>query len=215
MRPPIIELALLLAAMSGALPASAELFKWVDERGTVTYSDRRPVDPKAADKVQSVAGRLSVYSPDKVLLQAVDAWRQRKYAPDDQFEPVRQAGPYMAGIPAQGYDPCLQGSCADFYGYDAYGYPVYGRRFRHPTHFTQTFIPPGAIAGTITSLNGMNGMIPGNTAGFNSMIPGNTTGFNGMIPGNTAGFNGFVPGNVNPPPRARPVASRPVREPLR
>jgi hypothetical protein len=210
MRPPIIiELAFMLAATVAAVPASAQLYKWVDERGVVTYSDRRPADPNANEKLQPVKDRVSVYSPDKALLQAVEAVRQRRNLPEAQIEPVRRFGPYVAK-PA-GYDPCAQGDCAGLYGgYDVYGSPVFIPRFRRPPHLIQSVLPPGAIAGTITSLNGMNGMIPGTITGLNGMIPGNTAGLNGLIPGNTAALNGVIPGTLHSSPRG---TARTFREP--
>src|SRR5262245_38662861 len=64
----------LLGAASPAL--SAQLYKWVDERGVTNYSSQPPADPGAAKNLGPVEGNLSVYSPDPALTRAVAASRQ-------------------------------------------------------------------------------------------------------------------------------------------
>src|SRR5262247_4661380 len=98
----------LAATMASAVPAAAEMYKWVDDRGVTTYSDKKPDDPKSSDKVKTVGGNLSVYSPDKSLLQAVENARVRAAqppAPQFDREPRYYAVP-MNPQPSAEYDPC-------------------------------------------------------------------------------------------------------------
>src|SRR3977135_1233006 len=59
----LISSVILLAA--GAGPAHAQIYKWVDEAGKTHYSDQAPAGGKKPD---TVADRISVYSPDPTLL---------------------------------------------------------------------------------------------------------------------------------------------------
>lgn len=43
---------LLVSALMAVQPAPAEIYRWVDEKGTVHYSERRPADP-GADTVKT------------------------------------------------------------------------------------------------------------------------------------------------------------------
>jgi hypothetical protein len=101
------------------------LYKWVDEKGATHYSDRKPDDEKTAKKVKSVDGAtVSVYTPDKTLLKAVERARE-KASREPAPEPERIARPYAAPVspqPPYDYDPCAAGSpdC----GYYAYA-PAY------------------------------------------------------------------------------------------
>ncbi|MGQ0749236.1 MAG: DUF4124 domain-containing protein, partial [Betaproteobacteria bacterium] len=64
---------LTLSLVAACAPASAQqLYKWVDERGVTNYSNHPPADPKAAKNVRPVEDRLSVYSPDQGLVQAIE-----------------------------------------------------------------------------------------------------------------------------------------------
>jgi hypothetical protein len=54
--------AILLAATGGT--AYAQIYKWVDEAGKTHYSDQAP----AGGKLDTVAERISVYTPDPALL---------------------------------------------------------------------------------------------------------------------------------------------------
>jgi hypothetical protein len=58
-----MPVALAFAAVVGAAPVSAQLYKWVDEKGATHYSDRKPDDQKSADKVKSVETRRSPSIP--------------------------------------------------------------------------------------------------------------------------------------------------------
>src|SRR5262249_19130557 len=95
------RLALALAAVVSAAPVAAALYKWVDERGVTHYSDKKPDDPKSSDKVKTVAGNLSVYSPDKSLLQAVEVARVRASQPPAPEPFYRAPLPYAAPMSPQ------------------------------------------------------------------------------------------------------------------
>ena len=58
----LVSAVILLAAAGG--PAHAQIYKWVDEAGKTHYSDTAP----AGGKLDTVAERISVYTPDPALL---------------------------------------------------------------------------------------------------------------------------------------------------
>src|SRR5262245_41566533 len=97
---------LALSAILWAPPAAAEMYKWVDERGVTIYSDKKPDDPKSSDKVKTVGGNLSVYSPDKPLLQAVELARVKAAQPPaPQIDYVQRYAVPMNPQPPVEYDP--------------------------------------------------------------------------------------------------------------
>lgn len=146
----------MLAASCAAAPVCAELYRWVDERGVVTYSDRRPVDARIAEKTQPVPNRISVYAPDQGLLQAVETARLKKSQPEPRGEPDRAVAYTAAAVPQApaGYDPS-----GFIYPYP---YAVFVPARRRPPPLEQAVLPAGAIAGTINA----PGMIPGNTGNY-------------------------------------------------
>lgn len=169
-----------IAAMMAAAPASAQLYKWVDERGVTNYSNQPPPDPKAVKTLRRVEDRLSVYSPDQALLQAIEDDQQNSLkrrnqraqieSLENQLEAERrareQAAAAAAREPQAAYERCLadgRTDCDATYGYLPYAPPVAFVRNRHRRqHIPQTVLPPGAIAGHVTA---DKGYIPGNSAG--------------------------------------------------
>lgn len=78
---PGLRSALLLTALGVALSAGAQTYKWVDERGVVTYSNTPPPATGGQPKrIDAVAERVSVYTPDAELQQAMksDSGRDAK-----------------------------------------------------------------------------------------------------------------------------------------
>ena len=155
-----IRLLIALVAIIASAPASAQIYKWVDERGVTNYSSQPPDDPKAAKKVAIVEGKISVYTPDRALTQAIEAARQgsnqalseRVASLERQLEAERRARQYasVAETPAA-YDPCLSGRAIDcgwiYRGYYPYGPAVVLVPFRHlPGRIVQTKLAPGTIA---------------------------------------------------------------------
>jgi len=172
--PAPIRLLIALVAILATAPASAQVYKWVDARGVTNYSGQPPVDPKAAKKVAIVEDRISVYTPDKSLTQAIEADRQRSNQAlaeridglERQLEAERRSRQYAAAGEVQAaYDPCAGGrtfDCNGYYGgYYPYGYTtvVYPRR-HFPRRIVQPHLTPGTTAGNVV---GMNGYIPGNS----------------------------------------------------
>jgi len=162
-----IELAILLAAIGAVTPAAGQTYKWVDESGVTHYSDRKPDDPKEAKRLKPVSGMVSVYSPDKSLLDAVEAARKRRAQPDYRSEPdrepVRYAVPAVAQVPAY---PCDQPDCDSYYyPYAPAGY--FPMKRRRAVHLVQAQFPPGAIAGTVTG----GGIIPGTSGTAVRLFP--------------------------------------------
>jgi len=68
-------------AAAWALPAGAETYKWLDERGVVNYSNSPPPIATAGKKLERIDDRLSTYQSDPVLLR-VAALRAGAPRPD-------------------------------------------------------------------------------------------------------------------------------------
>lgn len=149
--------ALLAAALVVALPASAGMYKWVDENGVVTYSNTPPT-ARQPKKIEAVPERVSVYTPDAELNRAMqpDAGRDAKIAAlERKLEAERRArqGSAQTARPDAGerqaaaYERCVSqrgvdceairsgasGGAASGYGPDPYGsgylpYVVVGAR---------------------------------------------------------------------------------------
>src|SRR5262245_35593088 len=100
--------ALILAL--AAVPAQAEVFKWIDEKGQVHYSNAPP--PSVAGKAQVVEDQISVMGMDP----SVRAWADRRFATRERQEELdwqmRQSSMYV--------QPASYGS-----GYDSGYYPSY------------------------------------------------------------------------------------------
>ena len=62
---------LLSAVLATALPASAQMYKWIDERGVVSYSNSPPPNAGKTSKVSVVEDRVSVYTPDELINRAM------------------------------------------------------------------------------------------------------------------------------------------------
>ena len=78
MRPHVITGSIIaITTLLAAAPVAAQLYKWVDENGVTNYSNQPPANPKAAKNLRPVEDRLSVYSPDEGLTQAIDDARQK------------------------------------------------------------------------------------------------------------------------------------------
>jgi hypothetical protein len=180
---------LAVATLGAAVPASAQqLYKWVDERGVTNYSNQPPADPKSAKNVRPVEDRLSVYSPDQGLVQAIEDGhknfdqrqkeRARVEALERQLEAERQARQQSAAAAQQarlGYERCVaegRPECNEVYGvYGPYYPPVVVVPPRHRRHqqVPQTVLKPGTTAGNVTA---DNNFIPGNSASANAAPPG-------------------------------------------
>jgi hypothetical protein len=58
-------------------PASAQVYRWVDAHGVTNYSDDPPPGFKTAHKAVQLQDRISVYTPDRALTEAIAAFRQQ------------------------------------------------------------------------------------------------------------------------------------------
>ena len=77
MRTTIQLIFLLTVALAATAPASAALYKWVDERGVTNYSNEPPSDPQALQKMGRIENRMSSYTPDQRTLKATEIMRNR------------------------------------------------------------------------------------------------------------------------------------------
>lgn len=167
-----------IAAMAAVAPAGAQqLYKWVDDRGVTNYSNQPPADPKSAKNLRPVEDKLSVYSPDPSLVQAIEdshknfdqrQTRRRIEELEDQVAAERSARQQAAAAAQNGqrtYDACIAAGrldCGEIYGIYPYPAPVVvvPRRHRHQP-IPQAVLTPGTTAGNVTA---GNNFIPGNSA---------------------------------------------------
>ena len=105
-------LILALAAVPLSLPAAAEVYKWIDARGQVNYSNAPP--PSVAGKAQVVEEQISIIGMDP----QVRVWAERRFADRERQDELdwqqRQRSMYLQPA-SYGY-----GS-----GYDSGYYPSY------------------------------------------------------------------------------------------
>ena len=109
-----------------ATPALAQVYKWVDDSGTVHYGDKPPQRSKGAQPLDAGAGSLSVVQgiPKDELdrLRRKDD-QQRLQRLEREVEELRaQAGARSNVEPQIVYTE----SYVPAYGYATYGYPVFG-----------------------------------------------------------------------------------------
>jgi hypothetical protein len=71
--PRVIRLTSVVALMLAAIPAHAQVYKWVDEHGVTNYSSEPRADRNARVKPSTVADRISVYAPEPGLQRAINA----------------------------------------------------------------------------------------------------------------------------------------------
>jgi hypothetical protein len=174
----LIRLLVAAAALAPLPGVSAQIYKWVDERGVTNYSNHQPAQATAPGTVEVVENNISVYSPDPALTRAVDAFRMRSH--EIGFNAAAPAAPPAFDYSAPVYvpvpvasDPCGEYRAAhcnefysDFYPYaPGAGYAPYHRRVKR---IPQVRLRPGAIAGQVV---GMDGYIPGNSANARRFDP--------------------------------------------
>ena len=164
-------------AMLLALPAvSAELYKWIDENGVTTYSSEPPPRGRKATKVEA-EDRISTYTPDPAVTQALEAERNRRTNPPPPAPivvaplppppgsappppPPVLSPPVTSGVRTAPFDPCLTGSDPNCFATGVYdSSPVFIGRQRAPV-LNQPQIPAGTIAGQSA---GPGGVTPGLT----------------------------------------------------
>ena len=132
--------------LAAALPAQAQVYKWVDAKGQVNYSNAPP--PSVAGAAQPVEEKLSVIGMDP----AVRAYAERSFAnraaADERDWQIRQRAMSLqqASAPVSGYgDSTLSSDYAPYYGgyYGGYGRPAFRPRVMHHaggprvTHFAR------------------------------------------------------------------------------
>jgi hypothetical protein len=181
MRPHVITGSIIaISALLAAAPVAAQLYKWVDENGVTNYSNQPPANPKAAKNLRPVEDRLSVYSPDEGLTQAIDDARQKSQQRqsqrtrietlENQLEAERRAREQATVAAARetqlAYEKCVADRRVDcnaiYAGYPPYDPPVVILPNQHRRrHIPQAVLPPGTTAGNVTA---DNGFIPGNSA---------------------------------------------------
>ena len=161
----------LSAALAATLLYSAgitagELYKWVDEKGVVNYSNEPPAKTKGGKAPTVVEDRLSVYTPDKSVTEAIERNKDRRpqanaSSRNNELDRRAIAPPPP---PPVAYDPCANPNdpnCQPGVLYD--GSPVFHER-RRQQPLVQPQLPAGAIAGQIAGpdayIAGQSGLAP-------------------------------------------------------
>ena len=146
--------ALLLALLAPAA-GFAQLYKWVDERGVVNYSNQPPADARGSQRVEQVKDSgVSVYTPDAALQRDIEADKERaRRAEQEAAQAPRQ--PAVASLNAPAPAP---GSVPVIIQEEIFPYPYYGparhlRRWRHARPVPQIDLPAGATAGQMAGPN--------------------------------------------------------------
>src|SRR5687767_545382 len=107
--PAALRFSALIAAMllSGSVGAG-ELYKWVDDKGVVNYSNTPPPKTKGGKPATVVEDRTSVYTPDKSVTEALE--RSKLQPPQPPVASAPAPGGVIAAPPPPpppgAYDPC-------------------------------------------------------------------------------------------------------------
>jgi len=148
--------ALLIAALSASGQADAQTYKWVDERGQTTYSNTPPTVGKLPKRIDPVAERVSVYTPDATITRAMEEDRRNdgkvKYVERQLNNERRQQAGADPRARQGAYERCVAERRVDCESlrsgspvteYDAIPYysPVYVFGAR-PSPFAQPLVPP-------------------------------------------------------------------------
>lgn len=56
----LVSIGVLAAALLAALPASAQVFRWVDSRGVIHYSDTAPANASGVTRLDLMESRISI-----------------------------------------------------------------------------------------------------------------------------------------------------------
>ncbi len=174
----LISSVILLAA--ACAPAYAQIYKWVDEAGKTHYSDQAPAVGKKSD---TVADRISVYSPDPSLLARAAASAAPDPALSDRVdrlerqlhaERLARQQYELAAFSQAAYERCVSERRVDCDGYSGtmpYAGPiaVVPLRHRRPIRVRASFT--GLAAGNVAG----PGIMPGTFNGPNAITAGNFT----------------------------------------
>jgi hypothetical protein len=120
-----LRLSIALALMVAVLPARAEMYKWVDSKGQVNYSNTPP--PSVAGKAQVVEEQISVIGMDP----AVRAYAEQRFAiraRQDELDWQQRQRAIAVQQASSGYD---SGYGGDYYPSSYYG-GYYGGYYRRP-----------------------------------------------------------------------------------
>lgn len=118
----LIQPLIILVAVLAACPASAQVYKWVDESGVTNYSSKPPTNPKAAKNLELIAAKAAVDTSNQAALSTL---RTAQAAPADvrgdqqhlldrinnlerQVQAERQARQYESELQASRYAADLQ-----------------------------------------------------------------------------------------------------------
>jgi hypothetical protein len=174
----LVSVVILLVANAG--PAHAQIYKWVDEAGTTHYSDKAPAGGK---NLNTVADRISVYTPDPSLLARAaatsgldPALSNRVDSLERQLHAERLARQQyeLAAFTQASYERCLAERRVDCDSYGVampYAGPIAVVPVRHRRPILVRTSLTGLTAGNVVG----PGIMPGTFNGPNAITAGNVT----------------------------------------
>ena len=166
----LISLLTLFVAVLAAAPTHAGVYKWVDQNGVTNYSGKPPIDAAVVKKVDSVAQRISVYTPDTALTLAMAAGPKvserilsdRIDSLERQLEAERRARQVAAAAERQAaqtaYERCVAERRVDCNGgHTPYPPAVVVAIPRPQTRFVPRVAVTGVAAGKVTRVSAVGG----------------------------------------------------------
>jgi len=157
----IFQAIVLLAASSAAATAFAQVYRWVDRDGVTHYSDQKPAEADARSRAQEVPDRVSVYSTDPALQQAVEAQRQNRNRAPVPSDTQRQQPPVVVQqiVPPANDASCTQFDCSTNVGVWFPAAPVAGGR-RWPPRNQVGVLPANSGQPVIANSSAIPGAAP-------------------------------------------------------
>ena len=137
------------AALAGPAVAHADVYKWVDEKGGVTYGTVPPPNAKKVTQLDEGNGRVSTVpgpSAEELARQRQLALELRLQRLEQELYDQRMRAAMAASQPYYPYPSNLD-YAAGYYGYGGYGYG-YGYAYPYPGYFRtfrQPFFPARVI----------------------------------------------------------------------
>jgi hypothetical protein len=134
--------------LAGTAPVvSAELYKWVDDRGITNYSNAPPPKGTSAQAVTLPEDRLSIYTPEESVTREIERAKERFARPREPLPNTpRTAEPDRRVLvppppPPAGYDPCANPADPNCQASQYDRSPVFQGR-RSPAPLVQPQFPP-------------------------------------------------------------------------
>lgn len=148
-----LYIGLAAALLASGAAGAAELYKWVDENGVTNYSNNPPPKSRTNGPVTIVEDRVSVYTPEKSVTDALEKQRNQKPPAPPPNASLPAAKPAPPPPPPIAYDPCMTPGDPNCHSFIYDSSPVFQRRRVGPPHDQRHSSPP-ITSGTLISPRG-------------------------------------------------------------